>query len=760
MKNVKLSVKLIGGFSVVAAITLLVGIISLIGLGHVTDDLHQITKQHAPSVESLLRIQVEADTIGGSIKTLLLPGLTEKQRQSIYDDIEESRKQYTAAWAAFEALPRSPEETEKWKRFSQNWTEWRKINNEFLTLSRQLDSIGISDPKDVLAKLESFRSEQHKAQGDLAAMLLTDKQLDFQLDPARNPFAAWLAGEGRSIKNSGVQRAVEETQSHLLKFLATARKVAEQSKQANKALSVELYKREALPESEMVLSSFSRLRDEIVKAEEIHTRMAKMALVDANEKIRLAYTLLEELVVAKDHDMEMAEKDGDAQAASSRLIVVTGMTVGTVLALALGFVLTAMITRPVFKGVAFAEAMAVGDLDHALDIHQKDEIGVLADALRKVAEAEKGVASLAARMAVGDIEGLDVAKRSDKDKMMESVKDMIKAEKFVAGVAAKLSEGDLRIVVKPRSDEDALLKSMAQMVERLANVVSEVQSGAYNVATGSEEMSASAQSLSQATTEQAAALEESSASMEEMASSISQNADNARQTEAIASKAAQDARESGDAMARTVSAMKEIAQKISIIEEIARQTDLLALNAAIEAARAGEHGKGFAVVAAEVRKLAERSQHAAAEINELSSSSTDVAERAGELLKKLVPDIQKTSELVQEISAASSEQNAGAVQVNKALQQLDQVVQQNASASEELASTSEELSSQAEQLQAAISFFQLEDSGHAPGRWGSRPKSRKSNPGQKAANAPKGGGKGVTLALDAGDELDDSFERF
>jgi methyl-accepting chemotaxis protein len=180
----------------------------------------------------------------------------------------------------------------------------------------------------------------------------------------------------------------------------------------------------------------------------------------------------------------------------------------------------------------------------------------------------------------------------------------------------------------------------------------------------------------------------------------------------LARKTAADAIESGEAVTRTVQAMKEIASKIVIIEEIARQTDLLALNAAIEAARAGEQGRGFAVVASEVRKLAERSQGAAGEINHLAASSLAVAEKAGELLHKLVPDIQRTSDLIQEIAAASNEQSSGVAQVNKALQQLDQVIQQNASASEELASTAEELSSQSEQLQEVVEFFTLSDQGH------------------------------------------------
>ena len=197
-----------------------------------------------------------------------------------------------------------------------------------------------------------------------------------------------------------------------------------------------------------------------------------------------------------------------------------------------------------------------------------------------------------------------------------------------------------------------------------------------------------------------------------MTANIRQNADNAMQTEKIAVQASGDAQEGGDAVNQTVTAMKEIAGKITIIEEIARQTNLLALNAAIEAARAGEQGKGFAVVAAEVRKLAERSQKAAGEINELSTNSVEVAEKAGTVLNTLVPNIQKTAELVQEISASSREQDAGADQIAKSIQQLDAVIQQNASASEEMASTSEELSGQSEQLAEMISFFAVDGGSH------------------------------------------------
>ena len=285
---------------------------------------------------------------------------------------------------------------------------------------------------------------------------------------------------------------------------------------------------------------------------------------------------------------------------------------------------------------------------------------------------------------------------------------LIDATNSITANAKQVAQGNLMVELKKRCENDELMESLGNMVDKLKEVVTEVQSAADNVSSGSQEMSATAQQMSQGATEQAASAEEVSSSMEQMASNIRQNTDNAMQTEKIAIKSSSDAKDGGKAVTETVAAMKQIATKISIIEEIARQTNLLALNAAIEAARAGEHGKGFAVVASEVRKLAERSQSAAGEISQLSTSSVAIAEQAGDMLNKMLPDIQKTAELVQEISASSKEQDTGADQINKAIQQLDQVIQQNAGAAEEMASTTEELSSQAEQLKATIAFFTLD----------------------------------------------------
>ncbi|MYM99046.1 methyl-accepting chemotaxis protein [Duganella vulcania] len=279
---------------------------------------------------------------------------------------------------------------------------------------------------------------------------------------------------------------------------------------------------------------------------------------------------------------------------------------------------------------------------------------------------------------------------------------------YAAEVVNRVAAGDLtmQVHIKP-GDSTSLLAAMHTMVGNLSRVVTEVNHGAEALASASEEVSATAQSLSQGASEQAAAAEESSAAIEQMSASIAQNTENAKVTDGMAGKAAQEAGEGGEAVRSTVVAMREIAKKIGIIDDIAYQTNLLALNAAIEAARAGDHGKGFAVVAAEVRKLAERSQVAAQEIEQVASGSVNLAEKAGALLDTMLPNIRRTSSLVQEITAASEEQTTGASQINSAMSQLSQTTQMNASSSEELAATAEEMSGQAGQLQSSMSFFKV-----------------------------------------------------
>lgn len=341
----------------------------------------------------------------------------------------------------------------------------------------------------------------------------------------------------------------------------------------------------------------------------------------------------------------------------------------------------------------------------------------------------------------------------------------------VVRVLEAVASGDLSQQVEAISGDEIgqMERSLGTVSENLKRTIAEIRGIAAEVSSASQSISSTSIEMSKGAAAQAAAAEQASASMEEMASNIKQNADNAQQTDKIANQSAKDAKESGRSVLEAVTAMKEIASKISIIEEIARQTNLLALNAAIEAARAGEHGKGFAVVAAEVRKLAERSQRAAGEINQLSNTTLNVSVKSGEMLDKLVPDIQRTAELVQEISAASREQDTGGDQINKALQQLEKVIQQNASASEEMASTTEELASQSEQLVSALAYFRTGGEGDTRERLSVHARRSRTLTGTETTTqsyaapveARAESSSGVTLKLkERNESLDAEFERY
>ncbi|HIJ91306.1 MAG TPA: HAMP domain-containing protein [Deltaproteobacteria bacterium] len=410
---------------------------------------------------------------------------------------------------------------------------------------------------------------------------------------------------------------------------------------------------------------------------------------------------------------------------------------------------------PINDAIVTFDRIAGGDLTVEIKVEKKDEVAQMLVAIKNMVANLRKTARMAEQIALGDLD-VQVEILSDKDVLGKSLANMVENLRRTAANAELIAKGDLRVDVKLLSAKDTLGKSLSAMIEKIRQIITDVRAAADQVASGSQELSSSSEQVSQGASEQAAAVEEISSSMEELAGTVAQTADHARETASIATKTAADAVAGGKAVAETVAAMQHIAEKIELIEEIARQTNLLALNAAIEAARAGEHGKGFAVVASEVRKLAERSQVSAQEIKGVASSSVGTATNAGKLINEIVPQIQKTAELVHEIDAASNEQARGIDENARAIQQFDQVIQSNSAAAEEMASTSEELTAQAAQMQETIAFFKTDTAG---GKAMARRQGRSlptPSPAAKKNVAPSA--RGVKLALASGKEED--FERY
>ncbi|MBC17592.1 MAG: chemotaxis protein [Desulfovibrio sp.] len=626
MKNIKLKFKLLGAFALSALITLIVGGVGYLQLDTVAGHTEDITKHDIPKLQSLLQMEDHMGALMVGMRTVLSPNLDREAREAQFGVVKDNRTAYRNFFNQYKNLELTDQETTLLEKYKTAASEWAHHNDRVLKLSADLLKLDILNPEAYMKNLWIFTSDHHALSTKVGMMLTDHKDFDGGTDPTACRFGKWLAVYNTS--NPEIQKVLDEIKEPHNHFHASVKKIKNVVSRGDEAQASSYYTNEMVPVAEKVFSGFGKLRDSANKSVEVFDQMNDILMNISKEKQTLVFGILEEMLDINTEEVEIASNEASVASENGKFTAVVGIIVGIIMAMGLGVLLTRAITLPIFKGVQFAKDMADGDFSKKLDVHQKDEIGELADALN-------------------------------------------------------------------------------DMVNKLRGVVESVQSASTNVASGSEELSSSSQALSQGATEQAASIEEVSSSMEEMSSNIAQNAENAKETERISQKAAGDAEKGGEAVDQTVNAMKDIADKISIIEEIARQTNLLALNAAIEAARAGEHGKGFAVVAAEVRKLAERSGTAAAEISELSSSSVEVAENAGKMLKRIVPDIKKTAELIQEISSASNEQNAGASQINNALQQLDNVIQQNASASEEMASTSEELSGQANQMQTTMAFFNI-----------------------------------------------------
>jgi methyl-accepting chemotaxis protein len=617
-KNLKLGIKLSIGFGILIAISLILGLLAVVNMNNVTVESGILADEYVPEVKIATDLRGAANR---AMYSMLGYGFTEQE--GFLEDAQKELRQIDMALKNGKELEKNAKHLVKlgqqlevaeqaMLKYENLLEETKEINKSLASYRQQMDDAA----KGYIGNCNAYLANQNK---NMSREIATKTTMQSRLtkitiinDIIDQGNAIRIANfKSQAVRDPEVFKAAIGDFSNVYKFIGEIEKYT-QKKEDLEAL--ETIKNEA-NEYEAAMRLFL---DEWVQQEAL-----------AKEREEAGNELIAACAVTTQAGLEGTQNIADnaielLKSSSSTLFF--GLLFALLIGVIFAVVLTRAITVPVNKGVAFARRLQQGDLTATIDVDQKDEIGILANALREVGYKQNEVL------------------------------------------------------------------------------------GTVSVAT--DNIASASQQMSQGATEQAASAEEVSSSMEEMTSNIQQNTDNAQQTEKIALKAAKDMGEGKQSVDETVKSLKEIAERIAIIGEIAEKTDLLAINAAIEAARAGEHGKGFAVVAVEVRKLAERSQDAAKEIDELSKSSVLVADKTAKVMEEIVPDIQNTAKLVQEIAAASSEQNSGADQINSAVQQLNQVTQENAASSEELAS-------QAEQLKDALSFFTLAN-GHGSVQTSSR----------------------------------------
>ena len=759
-RNMKLSRRLGLGFFSLVVIMLVLSWVGVKGMRHINEDMERIVKVNAVRIDYLNEVDMDIANIAINVRNIILNKKPEK-RQEYTQRIAKFREEYESGLKKVEEMT-SANDTKAFELINKTKeaiTALKAVNNRIVE-----QTTANNDEEAEQIRTKEGGPAERALMGQLKELI--DHNVELNKLRYEDAVATYMAsrntlfGLGSAAVLLAIGIAVFLTRGILRQLGADPQEVGEI---ANLVAVGDLSREITLTtgDSTSVMAAMKKMVDTI-RAMVADTQQLSTAAIAGQLSTRADAT----------------KHQGDFHK------IVAGVN-GTLDA----------VIGPLNVAAEYVDRISKGDIPPKITDTYNGDFNEVKNNLNTCIEAVDALVSDANMLAQAAVEGklatrADATKhRGDFQKIITGVNNTLDAVigplKVAAEYIDRVAKGDIppRITDTYQGDFNDLMESLSTMVDKLKEVITEVQVAAENVTCGGQQMSATAQQMSQGATEQAASAEEVSSSMEQMAANIRQNTDNALQTEKIAVKSAVDAKEGGKAVLETVAAMKEIATKISIIEEIARQTNLLALNAAIEAARAGEHGKGFAVVASEVRKLAERSQSAAGEISKLSTSSVAIAEQAGDMLNKMLPDIQRTAELVQEITASSKEQDCGAEQINKAIQQLDQVIQQNASASEEMAATTEELTNQAEQLKDTMSFFTLDTGRQKHGKVvplrqsGARKQLAApvphGQPARKSAQTGKGAGAlhfnmGLpdgALHLDLGvqeadDHLDEQFENY
>ena len=680
LKNMKLGVKLTGGFILVAFITLIIGMMGLINTLNLGRSTEEVADVRLPSIDSLRIMKQEFENIRATQYTLLNPLLADTEHSQQFDNFIQAQERYKAAWKVYESLTKTDEEALLLKQLMNAVDAWNKQNAVFIDYAKQLAATDIRNPVELMAKIQSFRTENYRLAVAVSGLIYNGSTFEGGDDPATSDFGIWSATF--KTKNSKLEDLISQVLQFHFAFYQGARDVKELVAKSNKDTALKVYN-DMTENMNITFRLFEKILVEARLAADLYNKMNIQVLEQCHEKQVAVTALIDRVIKINDTAARTISSRVKQEVATTVKAEVAWMIVGTLFAIAIGLLLTRMITGPINKSVQLANAVAEGDLRQTIDIDQHDEIGVLAESMRK----------------------------------------MVKNMQSLVEVARKIAIGDLTVNIAPLSDNDAFGYALKAMVETLSSTMAEINVLANNVAAGAHQMSSTSQAISQGATEQASSLEEIVSSMNEIASQTRQNAENARQADMLAGETKMLAERGNERMNRMVAAIREIndssrsiSRIIKVIDEIAFQTNLLALNAAVEAARAGKYGKGFAVVAEEVRNLAARSAKAARETADLIEGSvksvgdgTQMADKTAAALSEIVVSAGKMTDLVAEIAAASNEQAQGVSQITQGLGQVDQVTQQNTAHAEESASAAEELSSQSLVLQQLVATFIIKE---------------------------------------------------